>query len=236
LGFQRSKGRASSSGRRLVLSKGSNANRNVYCCMGSLNLLFVAALVVEYRRTPRGSGGVRALLCTALGCWLYFPTTTTMVFLGYHRIATAWTFVGNSLSQYFFNWGWSAPLMRFAPHSRICLLTAAAGAQFVRAAGSSAIILSTTFFNSWALLLLPSSKFKVFHPSQTLCSPGCVRYDAIAVNLRPRAGAQRNAGISPRVRGTVKNANDHPNGGRSRSLRCSKTPWGYVAKKSRRPN
>jgi len=68
LGFQRSKGRASSSGRRLVLSKGSNANRNVYCCMGSLNLLFVAALVVEYRRTPRGSGGVRALLCTALGC------------------------------------------------------------------------------------------------------------------------------------------------------------------------
>ena len=50
-----------------------------------------------------------------------------------------------------------------------------------------------------------------------------------------KAGSAVNAGKSPRVRGTVKNANDHPNGGRCRSLRLSRTPWGYTAKRSRTP-
>jgi ribosomal protein L2 len=52
---------------------------------------------------------------------------------------------------------------------------------------------------------------------------------------RHKAGQFKNRGIKPLVRGTVKNANDHPNGGRNRSLLCSKTPWGYTTKKSRFP-
>lgn len=51
-----------------------------------------------------------------------------------------------------------------------------------------------------------------------------------------KAGAGVNVGVKARVRGTVKNANDHPNGGRNRSLLCSRTPWGYPAKKSRFPS
>jgi len=37
----------------------------------------------------------------------------------------------------------------------------------------------------------------------------------------------------PIVRGTVKNACDHPNGGRTRTLKKSKTPWGKIVKKKK---
>jgi hypothetical protein len=37
------------------------------------------------------------------------------------------------------------------------------------------------------------------------------------------------------VRGTAKNPNDHPHGGRTRAIRYPLTPWGRTAKKSRAP-
>jgi large subunit ribosomal protein L2 len=49
------------------------------------------------------------------------------------------------------------------------------------------------------------------------------------------AGDARRYGQKPSVRGTAKNANDHPNGGRTRALKLSQTPWARPAKKSRKP-
>jgi large subunit ribosomal protein L2 len=49
------------------------------------------------------------------------------------------------------------------------------------------------------------------------------------------AGDARRYGQKPIVRGTAKNPNDHPNGGRTRALKLPQTPWARPAKKSRRP-
>ena len=44
------------------------------------------------------------------------------------------------------------------------------------------------------------------------------------------AGTKRHLGIRPRVKGERMNSVDHPNGGRTRKGRISKTKWGKIAK------
>jgi ribosomal protein L2 len=41
-------------------------------------------------------------------------------------------------------------------------------------------------------------------------------------------------GQRPSVRGTVKNPNDHPHGGRTRSISRPQTPWGFARNTSRK--
>ncbi len=100
---------------------------------------------------------------------------------------------------------------------------------------SVAILLSCVFFFNLALILLPSKKFKLFVNNKTYAFQG---YVSSLLNDRgflfKNAGLCRNLGKKAIVRGTVKNTCDHPNGGKRRALRCSYTPWGLVAKKSRR--
>lgn len=240
VGFKKKVGRSSSSGQRLVMSKGSSLARAIYRpAASSIFGLFVTSLVVEYQRlSPRR--GTAALLCNAYGCWFYFFAVHDMSIFGYYRII--WR-ASNGLmdSQLFANYRWPAQLTNFPPHSRICLLSSIlrsdcrtkAATQYVRAPGSSALLLSTKFYTRWALLLLPSKKFKILNPENIVACFGSTQPQG-RISRQPKAGSSRNRGISPRVRGTVKNANDHPNGGRSRALRCSRTPWGQIAKKSRK--
>jgi large subunit ribosomal protein L2 len=59
--------------------------------------------------------------------------------------------------------------------------------------------------------------------------------DAITLNLHKKClngkfGYWRTFGKKPLVRGVAMNAVDHPNGGRTKSLKYSKTPWGTTTK------
>jgi hypothetical protein len=242
VGFQKRKGRSASSGRRLTFSKGYNLHRNLfYVTSGGFLGLFVTSLVVGYQRMPQKSN-LLALLCNAFGCWFYFPATSDVLLFGYVRVYSP----TDSAASAFSTCRWPSAIANFPPHSSVCLLGCisgfnyfnrfiAGGIKFVRSPGSRATVLSTKFYTRWALILLPSKKFKVIDPTLTFACFSAVQPVGYANIIHPKAGFSRNMGHSPQVRGTVKNANDHPNGGRSRSLRCSRTPWGLTAKKSRRP-
>jgi hypothetical protein len=168
-----------------------------------------------------------------------------MVLFSYYRsIGVEFSSASLNLARLFTRWEMSSFLSNFPPHSTVCLLrpyfggaggcsVAAARIVYVRAAGSSATILSTSFYGRWALVILPSGLFKVLDPRHTYANFGTPQPEHARVHY-PKAGSLRFRGCAPQVRGTVKNANDHPNGGRSRALRCSRTPWGLIAKKPRK--
>jgi hypothetical protein len=136
--------------------------------------LFAMSLIVEYQKIPQRNN-ILALLCNTLGCWFYFPATTNMKIFGYYR------FVGNSNSNLFlFSKKWPSFLINFLPHSRICLLgsklsltlginycsSTATNIKYAKASGVFALILSTSFYVKWALILLPSQKFKILDPTK----------------------------------------------------------------------
>lgn len=80
-----------------------------------------------------------------------------------------------------------------------------------------------------SVVLLPSGVLKVFD-SNIIC------FRDIRVYIKDfffKRGAKllKWKGKKPTVRGTVKNPNDHPNGGRTRSMLKYMTPWGKLVKK-----
>jgi hypothetical protein len=100
--------------------------------------------------------------------------------------------------------------------------------------GSSALFISGNLWGAWAFILLPSGQPK-FVPASAYVSLGTAHP---AVRMRRAiilAGDARRHGQKPCVRGTVKNPNDHPNGGRTRALNFFQTPWARPAKKPRKP-
>lgn len=85
------------------------------------------------------------------------------------------------------------------------------------------------------MVILPSGQAKLLEEASwafggTL-APGFKRYLGLA-----KSSKRLMRGFCPRVRGTAKNPNDHPHGGRTRAIKYPRTPWGKTAKKSRRPN
>lgn len=106
--------------------------------------------------------------------------------------------------------------------------------RWARASGSAAILLSTLIGGGQALIKLPSGLLR-------LCSvwlsawAGRPHFSAALARSNRSAGYYRRLGHTPHVRGTVKNPNDHPHGGRTRAIKCPLTPWGLVTKKSRQP-
>lgn len=84
-------------------------------------------------------------------------------------------------------------------------------------------------FGPNALILLPSGALGMA-PSESWVWVGA----ATGAKLRPSgrlrgARLMRAAWRRPRVRGNVKNPNDHPHGGTARSIRQARTPWGRLA-------
>jgi large subunit ribosomal protein L2 len=45
-----------------------------------------------------------------------------------------------------------------------------------------------------------------------------------------RSGYWRNFGLKPHVRGVARNPVDHPHGGRAKSIKYPRTPWGKTTK------
>lgn len=111
-----------------------------------------------------------------------------------------------------------------APHTPVSRIPCLQGNGFYAiSGGSTALFISGDLWGSWAFLLLPSGQPK-FIPGSShvlLGAPHPLEKNRRAIIL---AGDARRYGQKPRVRGTAKNPNDHPNGGRTRALRFSQTP------------
>ena len=109
------------------------------------------------------------------------------------------------------------------------------GAQLVRAAGTSAQLLSKDH-PQYVTLRLPSGEER-YVPQECLATIGQVGNVEHGNVKLGKAGRKRHMGIRPTVRGSAMNPNDHPHGGGAgRSpigMPGPKTPWGRPAQGQR---
>jgi len=103
------------------------------------------------------------------------------------------------------------------------------GAQYCRSSGTSSRIIKFDTSLNTALIQLPSKVKKII-------SYYCVAFlGRVALRSKKyctsnRAGYWRNFGFKPIVRGVAMNPVDHPHGGRTKSVKYPRTPWGKTTK------
>ena len=97
-------------------------------------------------------------------------------------------------------------------------------AQYSKSFSSFSKILGYLHKIFFVIVQLPSLKLKIFH----YLSTAFILYnDDLKINIKlknSKAGFFHNLGYLPTVRGVAKNPVDHPHGGRTKSLKCPKTP------------
>ena len=106
------------------------------------------------------------------------------------------------------------------------------GAQIVRSAGASAVVLAQE--GKYTNLALPSKEVRMLR-SENWASIGALSNPAHMFMVVGKAGRARHMGIRPTVRGSAMNPVDHPHGGgEGRALigrrRGPATPWGKPAR------
>ena len=104
------------------------------------------------------------------------------------------------------------------------------GGQLVRSAGNSAQLMAKE--GKYATLRLPSGEMRMVPVvcRATIGTVGNIEHDLVNIG---KAGRKRHMGISPTVRGSVMNPNDHPHGGGEGKTGIGRpgpcTPWGKPA-------
>ncbi len=128
--------------------------------------------------------------------------------------------------------GNTLPLREIPEGSLVCNieLKKGKGGQIVRAAGTSAQLLSKE--GKFAQIKLPSREIRLVHLecNATVGQVGNLEHEKITIG---KAGRSRWLGRRPRVRGSAMNPVDHPHGGgegRSGPGRHPVTPWGQPTK------
>ena len=103
------------------------------------------------------------------------------------------------------------------------------GALYCRSSGSVSKIVKFDAKTFLTLVRLPSGNTKLFSSYSTAVL-GRVGFKINRNFMNSKAGYWRMFGKKPIVRGVAKNPVDHPNGGRTKSIRYPKTPWGKTTK------
>ena len=103
------------------------------------------------------------------------------------------------------------------------------GIQYVQSPGSKSTIIKMDTRTGSALVKLPSGVRKVF----SIYSIGSLGRPSLkenkSVNITS-AGFKTIRGFKPQTRGVAKNPVDHPHGGRTKSIKYPRTPWGKTTK------
>lgn len=103
------------------------------------------------------------------------------------------------------------------------------GYQYARATGSNARVMSISKENKTMQIKLPSKEIKLFDLYAT-----CNNYQQLLLDKRKlmfdNKRYKRFSGIGSTVRGVAMNAIDHPHGGKTKSIKYPKTPWGLTTK------
>ena len=104
------------------------------------------------------------------------------------------------------------------------------GAQYARSAGTSAKVIKVDLSTHLALVKLPSGVRKFFSIYGTiLLGPAALKLKRKLANTK--SGYWRSFGLKSHVRGVAMNPVDHPHGGRTKSIKYPRTPWGKTAKR-----
>ena len=101
--------------------------------------------------------------------------------------------------------------------------------KYIISRGSQGLLIEKNLRFLYALVELPSKK-NIYISIFCFALLGCIL--PIEKNLfnRVSAGYYINHGLKPSVRGIAMNAVDHPHGGRTKSIRYPRTPWGKTTK------
>ena len=107
-------------------------------------------------------------------------------------------------------------------------LTPLSNMKYARSLGSYAKLLTKNIKNHLALIKLPSGikkLFSIFSIGWTVL--GAKKIPQLFVK---KAGYLSKYGKKPKVRGVAMNPVDHPHGGRTKSIKYPRTPWGKTTK------
>lgn len=103
------------------------------------------------------------------------------------------------------------------------------GRKYIKASGCQGSIVSVNIAKQVAQIKLPSTEVKVFSADAS-CSVGSVALKEKKKIVKGDWRYKRLKGFSPVVRGIAMNPIDHPHGGKKKSVRFPKNPWGLAAK------
>ena len=181
---------------------------------------------------------ILSLLYTSAGIITYVPTPATHQLITISRLfKTKRDFVKNYFSRIRFENALGvikqgffliSQLPRHKPISLIELIPGF-GVKYIRSAGSKGIMVKKDFKTFRGLIKLPSGVRK----SCLIYSVGSNGQVALPTKNRfhnPKAGYKVNMGFKSIVRGVAMNPVDHPHGGRTKSIKYPRTPWGQTTK------
>jgi Ribosomal Proteins L2, C-terminal domain len=176
---------------------------------------------------------VAMILKTALGLWFITPVQSNAKPLSFLQSVISDDENSRTLRPYAH---WWRKLSSMASYSRISNFALMPGflPKYARAAGTTALVLIPKLSADMALVSLPSGQLCLLINTMYVNKGGLPPVDW-KFFINTKAGYWRNLGNATTVRGTVKNPNDHPHGGRTRAIKYPRTPWGKTAKKSRKP-
>lgn len=103
------------------------------------------------------------------------------------------------------------------------------GAQYTRSSGTKSRIIKFDQNNHSVLVQLPSGVKKTFS-YYSFVMLGRLAMAEHSNCLNGKAGYWRSFGVKSIVRGVAMNAVDHPHGGRTKSIKYPRTPWGKTTK------
>lgn len=218
-------GRCSHTGRVVIWTKGSSLRR---VNLPKINYNFRSTevgFISTFKLVPF-SNKLLALVVFATGAYSYFPTTESTSVLSITSVFHSKMMLGSLKKNISYQY------IRFAqPFRKISNLEVSpgTGVQYVRSAGSFAKITRFDITNHAALIKLPSGVRKFFSFYSLMTEGRC------ALKLKrkirnTRSGLWRSFGLKPHVRGVARNPIDHPHGGRTKSIRYPRTPWGKTTK------
>ena len=113
----------------------------------------------------------------------------------------------------------------------ICLVeqTPLSNVKYIRSPGVKGKIIKMDSRTSLSTIKLPSGKTKIFS-SYSIGSVGNVFLTENKKYKNTKAGYYKKNGFKSTVRGVAMNPVDHPHGGRAKSIKLQRTPWGKVTK------
>jgi hypothetical protein len=157
-----------------------------------------------------------------VGAWFFSPAPEGLAPLSYFSVVPKQKY-RNDLKGAQLTWWW--PLTLLAPYSRASMLSTKYGLrpQLVCAPGSTALVLTPHLWERWALVVLPSGQLFISSNRPYVLLGGVSPVERCG-SFNPTAGAMRRKGFAPTVRGVAQNPNDHPHGGRTKTVRYPRTP------------
>jgi hypothetical protein len=238
LGFCKSKGIDRLTGTKVLKTKGRNKYKNVYRIFNKsfLGFLTTSVLLGYYKLPQKKTPVLISLFFNSVGGWFINVLTTNMFFSCYAKIFSIQL---KNYKSFLNTTKLFSHIIRLGGGEFYAIISLIGSItnksiKWAKSPGSRGVLFVPIFFVKWAVVLLPSKAYKIFNNNSYYAHLGIPQL-ALDASIRTKnAGFNINRGIKPTVRGTVKNPNDHPNGGRSRALRLSRTPWGFPTKKTRK--